>query len=100
MLEQLSRLTLPTAISISSFEATFFAAGSVFGLTEREVVLGIVASLCGGVYVLVAVALRQSRRVAPRAASCNLSRNVWEDRNRERAEKPTRAEIAAGLPEH
>ena len=37
MLQQLNRLALPAAISIASFDATFFVAAEIFGLTDREV---------------------------------------------------------------
>jgi len=69
MLEQLNRLTLPTAISIASFDATFFVGGSIFGLTEREVVLGVFAGAVGGLSVLVAVLCQSSRKVAPQVTS-------------------------------
>lgn len=69
MLQQLNRLTLPTAISIASFEATFFVAGSIFGLTDREVVLGVLASAAGGLSVLLAVLWQSARKVALQATS-------------------------------
>jgi hypothetical protein len=63
--EQLNRLTLPTAISIASFEATFFVAGRVVGLSEREVVLGVLAAAAGGISVLGTVLWQATRRVTP-----------------------------------
>jgi len=41
MLRQLNLLTLPTAISIASFEATFFVIADISGLTRGEVLLGL-----------------------------------------------------------
>jgi hypothetical protein len=64
MLQQLNRLALPTAISIASFEAVFFVVGSIFDLTEREVVLGVLAGGVGGLSVLVAVLWQSARKVA------------------------------------
>ncbi len=69
MLEQLNRLTLPAAISIASFDATFFIAADLFGLTPREVLLGVVAAGVGGATVLASVlweSTRTTRAVARR----------------------------------
>lgn len=65
MLQQLNRLALPTAISIASFEAVFFVVGSIFDLTEREVVLGVLAGGVGGLSVLFrsTLAVRKEGRV-------------------------------------
>jgi hypothetical protein len=63
MLKQLNRLTLPVAISIAYFDATFFIAAGIFGLSAREVLLGTIAGAVGGLSVLAAV-LRQSARNA------------------------------------
>ena len=64
MLRQLNRLTLPTAISIASFEAAFFVTADIVGLTEREILLGVVAGAIGGLSVLVAVLWQSARNVA------------------------------------
>lgn len=69
MLQQLNRLTLPTAISIASFEAVFFVGGRIFDLTDREVVLGVLAGAVGGLSVLVAVLWQSARKVAPQATN-------------------------------
>lgn len=61
MLQQLSLYTLPTSISIASFDAIFFVAAGVFGFTEREVILGVAAGGLSGLSVLVA-ALWQSAK--------------------------------------
>ncbi len=64
MLQQLNRLALPTAISIASFDATFFVAAEIFGLTDREVFLGVAAGAVGGLSVLAAVLWQSTRHVA------------------------------------
>ena len=43
MLKELNRLTLPVAISIASFDGTYFIAAGFFELTQREMILGLVA---------------------------------------------------------
>ena len=62
MLRQLHLLTIPTAISIAFFDATFFIIARVFGFSGREIVLGVIAGAVGGIYVLVAVLWRGSGR--------------------------------------
>jgi len=63
MLRQLNLLTLPTAISIASFEATFFVVANIVGLTRGEVLLGVIAGAAGGLSVLVAVLWQSARSV-------------------------------------
>ncbi len=63
MLRQLSLFTLPTAISIASFEATFFVVADIFDLTRGEVLLGLGAGAAGGLSVLVAVLWQSARGV-------------------------------------
>ena len=67
MLEQLNRMTLPAAISIASFDATFFIAADFFELTSREILLGIVAGAVSGMSVLAAVLWQSARSVASQA---------------------------------
>jgi hypothetical protein len=55
MLRQLHLLTIPTAISIAFFDATFFIIAHVFAFSGREILLGVVAGAAGGLYVLGAV---------------------------------------------
>ncbi|HEY5064180.1 MAG TPA: hypothetical protein VIJ04_05025 [Xanthobacteraceae bacterium] len=62
MLRQLHLLTIPTAISIAFFDATFFIIAHMFGFTGREIVLGVIAGAVGGIYVLLAVLWRGSGR--------------------------------------
>ncbi len=63
MLRQLHLLTLPIAISIAYFDATFFTATDIFGLTSRDVLLGIIAGAAGGLTVLVAVLSQSEKNV-------------------------------------
>ena len=55
MLRQLHLLTIPSAISIAFFDATFFIIAHAFAFSGREIVLGVAAGAVGGIYVLVAV---------------------------------------------
>jgi hypothetical protein len=72
MLRQLHQLTIPTAISIAFFDATFFIIAHVFAFSGREVFLGVLAGAVGGLYVLLAVlwqgARKADRKVAETAA--------------------------------
>ena len=54
MLRQLNLLTLPTAVSIASFDATFFVLANLYGLTGRDIALGVIAGGAGGLSVLMA----------------------------------------------
>lgn len=69
MLRQLHLLTIPTAISIAFFDATFFVVARVFAFSGREVLLGVVAGAAGGIYVLVAVLWQGAKKVARVEAS-------------------------------
>lgn len=71
MLRQLHLLTIPTAISIAFFDATFFIIARVFAFSGREVLLGVLAGAAGGLYVLLAV-LWQGAREAVRKAAAKL----------------------------
>jgi hypothetical protein len=68
MLEQLNRLTLPTAISIASFEATFFVSSRLFDLSEREVIVGVFAAAAGGLSVLATVLWQSAMKRAAKIA--------------------------------
>ncbi len=68
MLRQLPLFTLPTAISIACFDATFFIIADIFGFSGREVCLGVVAGAAGGVFVLGAVLWQAARQAAPQSA--------------------------------
>ncbi|HXL65350.1 MAG TPA: hypothetical protein VN938_09850 [Xanthobacteraceae bacterium] len=69
MLKELNRLTLPVAISIASFDGTYFIAAGFFELTQREMVLGLVAGAVSGLAVLAAVLVQSARHAAPHATS-------------------------------
>lgn len=58
MLRQLHLLTIPTAVSIAFFDATFFIIARAFGFSGREIIMGVIAGAVGGVYVLAAVLWR------------------------------------------
>ncbi len=64
MLRQLHLLTIPTAISIAFFDATFFLIADIFGFTAREVILGVIAGAAGGMSVLAANLWQSARNVA------------------------------------
>jgi hypothetical protein len=67
MLRQLHPLTIPTAISIAFFDATFFIIAHVFAFSGRDILLGVVAGAAGGIYVLVAVLWQGARTFAGKA---------------------------------
>jgi len=56
MLRQLNLLTLPGAISIASFDATFFVLANLYGLTGRDIALGVIAAGAGGLLLDAVVA--------------------------------------------
>ena len=64
MLRQLHQNTIPTAISIAFFEATFFIIARVLAFSGREIVLGVIAGAVGGICVLIAI-LWQGWATAP-----------------------------------
>jgi hypothetical protein len=61
MLRHLPMFTIPTAISIAFFDATYFAIAAMFGFSGRDVVLGVIAGAAGGMCVLVAVLWQAGR---------------------------------------
>lgn len=61
MLRHLPMFTIPTAISIAFFDATYFAIAAMFGFSGRDVLLGVVAGAAGGMFVLVAVLWQTAR---------------------------------------
>ena len=69
MLRQLNLLALPTAISIASFDATFFVVANFLGLSRDEILLGIIAGAAGGLSVLVAMLWQAARNVATQVTS-------------------------------
>jgi hypothetical protein len=69
MLRQLHQLTIPTAISIAFFDATFLIVAHLFAFTGREVLLGVVAGAVGGTYVLAAVLWQGAAKAAGKLAA-------------------------------
>jgi hypothetical protein len=61
MLRQLQDLTIPAAVSIAFFDATFLAIAHVWEFSGREITLGIAAGAAGGLFVLASVALQSKR---------------------------------------
>jgi hypothetical protein len=51
-------------MSIASFDATFFVAANIFGLTEGELLLGLGSGAAGGLSVLVALLWQSARSAA------------------------------------
>ncbi len=64
MLKQLNLIALPTAISIASFDATFYVVARVVGLTQGELLLGLGSGAAGGLSVLVALLWQSARSAA------------------------------------
>ncbi len=64
MLRQLNVLTIPTAISIACFDASFLVLAPFFGWTGRDIALGIISAGAGGLSVLVAVLWQSAGNVA------------------------------------
>ena len=64
MLRQLNLFTLAAAISIASFDATFFVLANLYGLTGRDIALGVIAAGAGGLSVLIGVLWQSARNVA------------------------------------
>jgi len=68
MLRQLQEFTIPAAVSIAFFDATFLAIAHVWHFSGREIALGIAAGAAGGVSVLGAVLLHAARSGAAHRA--------------------------------
>jgi len=61
MLRQLQEFTIPAAISITFFDATFLTIGNLWHFSGREIALGVAAGAAGGLCVLGAVLLQAMR---------------------------------------
>ena len=61
MLRQLQEFTIPAAISITFFDATFFTIAHAWHFSGREIALGVAAGAAGGLCVLGAVLLQAVR---------------------------------------
>jgi hypothetical protein len=68
VLQQLHLFTMPTAISISFFDATYFIIAHAFSFSGRDVVLGVVAGAAGGIAVLASVLWHAGRNGIPHFA--------------------------------
>jgi len=64
MLRQLQEFTIPAAISITFFDATFFTIAHAWHFSGREIALGVAAGAAGGLCVLGAVLLQAVRSEA------------------------------------
>lgn len=54
MLQRLNLLAVPISISAAYYVAAFLLAARIFGLTHRDVFVGLFAGACGGLFVLCA----------------------------------------------
>lgn len=61
MLRQLQDFTIPTAISITFFDATFLTIANLWHFSGRDIALGVAAGAAGGLCVLGAVLLQAMR---------------------------------------
>jgi len=61
MLRQLQEFTIPAAVSITFFDATFFTIAHAWHFSGREIALGVAAGAAGGLCVLSAVLLQSMR---------------------------------------
>lgn len=68
MLRQLQEFTVPAAVSIAFFDATFFAIARAWHFSGREIALGVAAGAAGGLFVLGAVLLQAARGDAAKPA--------------------------------
>lgn len=55
MLQQLRQLTVPIAVSIAFFDATFLVIANLLNFSQHDVLLGLTAGGASGVCVLAAV---------------------------------------------
>ncbi len=69
MLRQLQEFTIPAAVSIAFFDATFLAIAHVWQFSGREIALGVAAGAAGGLFVLAAVVLQSVRGGAEHSAA-------------------------------
>lgn len=69
MLRQLREFTIPAAVSIAFFDATFLAIAHVWQFSGREIALGVTAGAAGGLFVLAAVVLQSMRDGAAQPAA-------------------------------
>lgn len=75
MLRQLQEFTIPAAVSIAFFDATFLAIAHVWHFSGREIALGVAAGAAGGLCVMSAVLLQAMRSGAARSAAATQRAN-------------------------
>jgi len=61
MLRQLQEFTIPAAVSIAFFDATFLAIAHLWQFSGQEIALGVTAGAAGGLFVLAAVLVQSMR---------------------------------------
>ena len=61
MLRQLQDFTIPAAVSIAFFDATFLAIAHLWQFSGQEIALGVTAGAAGGLFVLAAVLVQSLR---------------------------------------
>lgn len=69
MLRQLQEFTIPAAVSIAFFDATFLAIAHVCQFSGQEIALGVASGAAGGLFVLGAVLLQSLRSERARGAA-------------------------------
>lgn len=62
MLEQLRLLTVPIAVSIAFFDATFLVIAVALDFSQRDVLLGMSAGAASGFCILAAVVWQSARK--------------------------------------
>jgi hypothetical protein len=72
MLENLKNNTVPITIGVSFYIFGFFIMATALSLSEREIVIGLIAGSIGGITTLVAMLWPERKRSQPpRAASAS-----------------------------
>ena len=67
MLARLKKHTVPITIGVSFFVFGFFITANVLNLSEREIVIGLIAGGIGGITTLVAMLWQERSAVAASA---------------------------------
>lgn len=68
MLRQLQDFTIPAAVSIAFFDATFLAIAHLWQFSGQEITLGVTAGAAGGLFVLAAVLVQSMRSGSAQSA--------------------------------
>jgi hypothetical protein len=69
MLEHVKRHTVAITIGVSFFVFGFFIMANVLKLTDREIVIGLIAGSIGGITILVAMLSQERRGIRSAGAS-------------------------------